>query len=140
MLRGASRYRLPLERMYLAPHAPTFATPVDGVLSEVTALEEPLRRIWFNTRATVELGALMFPDRPRYAPGRVDAPEMPAIHGPEDWPAMVTRLRMVLEDPRQLLSGCVTDYAVGQLVAASNDPAKVVVPGLDGVDYPTNLS
>ncbi len=151
VLRGASRYRLPLERMYLAPHAPIFATPADGVLSEVIALEEPLRRIWFNTRATVELGALMFPDRPRYAPGRVDVPdvadprvveigEMPAIHGPDDWPAMVTRLRMVLEDPRQLLSGCVTDYAVGQLVAAGNDPAKVVVPGLDGVGYPTNLS
>ncbi|MFI9388068.1 DUF5624 domain-containing protein [Kutzneria sp. NPDC052558] len=146
MVRGASRYRLPLERMYMAPHAPTFATPVDGDLSEVIALEEPLRRIWLSTRATVEMGELMFPDQPRYVPGQADVPdlvdagiveisEMPAIHGPDDWPALVARLRMVLEDPRQLLSGCVTDYAVSQLVAAGNDPAKVVVPGLDGVDY-----
>ena len=150
MIRGASGYRLPLERMYMAPHAPTFATPVDGDLSEVIALEEPLRRIWFHTRASVELGRLMFPDHPRYSHGQVSIPdvadtsiaevsEMPVIHGPDDWRAMVTRLRIVLEDPRQLLSGCVTDYAVSQLVDNGNDPAKVVVPGLDGVTYPTNL-
>ncbi|MEV0041254.1 hypothetical protein [Streptomyces sp. NPDC050804] len=129
------------------PHAPTFATPPDGDLSEVIALEEPLRRIWSNTRATVELGELMFPGLPRYAHGVVEVPdlddhsvteisEMPVIHGPDDWRSMTTRLRMVLEDPRQLLSGCVTDYAVSQLVAAGNDPTKITVPGLDGVLYP----
>ena len=150
MILGASEYQLPLERLYMAPHAPTFATPVDGDLTEVAALEEPLRRIWFNTRATVELGELMFDGYPRYAPGELTAPdvadptvteisEMPVIHGPDDWRAMTTRLRMVLEDPRQLLSGCVTDFAVRQLVEAGNDPAKVVVPGLDGVTYPTDL-
>jgi hypothetical protein len=116
----------------------------------VYALEEPLRRIWFNTRATVELGQVMFDGYPRYAAGRVATPdvsdptvteisEMPLIHGPRDMRAMVTRLRMVLEDPRQLLSGCVTDYAVSQLVAAGNDPTKVVVPGLSGITYPTHL-
>lgn len=150
MILGASEYQLPLERLYMAPHAPTFATPVDGDLTEVAALEEPLRRIWFNTRATVELGELMFDGYPRYAPGQLVSPdvadsavteisEMPVIHGPDDWRAMTTRLRMVLEDPRQLLSGCVTDFAVRQLVEAGNDPAKVVVPGLDGVTYPTDL-
>jgi hypothetical protein len=46
---------------------------------------------------------------------------------------------MVLEDPRQLLSGAVTDFAVDQLVANDNDPARVIVPGLTGVDYPTGL-
>ena len=150
MILGASEYRLPLERLYMAPHAPTFTTPVDGDLAEVAALEEPLRRIWCNTRATVELGELMFDGYPRYAPGQLTAPdvadpavteisEMPVIHGPDDWRAMTTRLRMVLEDPRQLLSGCVTDFAVRQLVDAGNDPAKVVVPGLDGITYPTDL-
>ncbi|WP_157877460.1 DUF5624 domain-containing protein [Streptomyces odonnellii] len=148
MILGASGYRLPLEHLYMAPHAPTFATPRNGDLSEVIALEEPLRRIWANTRATVELGDLMFPGLPRYAPGRLAVPdvddpsvgeisEMPVIHGHDDWRSMTTRLRMVLEDPRQLLSGCVTDYAVSQLVAADNDPAGVTVPGLDGVVYPT---
>ena len=61
---------------------------------------------------------------------------MPTIHHPGDLRAMVTRLRVVLEDPRQLLSGCVADYAVEQLVAGGNDPARVTVPGLDGVAYP----
>ena len=150
MVLGASGYRLPLDRLYMAPHAPTFVTPLDGDLSEVVALEEPLRRIWFSTRATVELGEVMFDGYPRYTPGQLEIPdvvdhsvteisEMPVIHGPDDWRAMTTRLRMVLEDPRQLLSGCVTDYAVRQLVQARNDPADVVVPGLDGVAYPVGL-
>ncbi|MEV6183344.1 DUF5624 domain-containing protein [Streptomyces sp. NPDC052015] len=150
MLLGASGYQLPLERLYMAPHAPTFTTPLDADLSKVAALEQPLRQIWSNTRATVELGDLMFPHLPRYAPGRLAVPditdpsvteisEMPVIHGPDDWRAMTTRLRMVLEDPRQLLSGSVTDFAVSQLVAADNDPAKVTVPGLDNVTYPTGL-
>ncbi|MFD7057189.1 DUF5624 domain-containing protein [Streptomyces mirabilis] len=150
MLLGASGYRLPLERLYMAPHAPTFTIPPTGDLSEVAALEEPLRQIWSNTRATVELGDLMFPHLPRYAPGRLAVPditdpsvteisEMPVIHGADDWRAMTTRLRMVLEDPRQLLSGSVTDFAVSQLVAADNDPAQVTVPGLDNVTYPTGV-
>jgi hypothetical protein len=50
---------------------------------------------------------------------------------------MTTRLRLVIEDPRQLLSGCVTDYAVEQLRLNGNHPATVVVPGLDRYAYPT---
>ncbi|MFJ6088220.1 DUF5624 domain-containing protein [Streptomyces sp. NPDC092369] len=150
VIRGASRYKLPMERMYLAPHARQFATPTDGDLSEVTSLEQPLRQLWTNLRATVELGDLMFAGLPRYAPDHLLAPdvddpsvteisEMPTIHDHNDWRAMTTRLRMVLEDPRQLLSGCVTDYAVSQLVENDNAPSKVLVPGLDGLTYPTNL-
>ncbi|MFD0663627.1 hypothetical protein [Thermocatellispora tengchongensis] len=48
-------------------------------------------------------------------------------------------MRVVLEDPRQLLSSCVTDFAMASLAAAGNDPAKVAVPGLTGVRYPTGL-
>ncbi len=61
---------------------------------------------------------------------------MPAIASPDDWRALNTRLRVVLEHPRQLLSGCVTDYAVEQLQAHGNDPARVTVPGLDAMTYP----
>jgi hypothetical protein len=147
---GASRGRLPLERLYMAPHAPVFGTPVDGDLSEVAAMEPALRRLWFFTRVTVELGRTMFPGHPRFEPGPTRMPdlaaghrtvisEMPVIHGPADFTALVSRLRMVLEDPRQLLSSAVTDFAVEQLVAHDNDPAKVIVPGLTGVDYPTDL-
>jgi len=150
MILGASQQRLPVDRMFMAPHAPAFATPVEGDLSEVVAMEEPLRMLWASLRATVELGPVMFDGYPRFVPGRLAFPdldldpvtelsEMPVIHSPDDMPAMVTRLRVVLEDARQLLSGCVTDYAVAQLVAADNDPSKVVVPGLTGVRYPTGL-
>ncbi|GAA3509819.1 hypothetical protein FHR32_007107 [Streptosporangium album] len=141
MILAASRGRLPLDRVYVAPHAPTFSyAPED--LTEVIALEEELRALWCGTRATVELGEVMFAGYPRYAPGGLTLPdvtdrgvavvsEMPAIHSPEDMRALVTRLRVVLEDPRQLLSSCVTDFAAASLAAAGNDPTQVVVPGLN---------
>jgi hypothetical protein len=148
MLRGASEYRLPLEHMYMAPQAPTFSTPEDGDLSEVSRLEEPLRRLWAGLHAIQELGDTMFPGYPRFTPGSVAAPdvsgptvtevsEMPLIRDADDFRAMITRLRVVLEDPRQLLSACVTDFAVAQLVQHDNDPTKVTVPGLDTISYPT---
>jgi len=99
------------------PHAPVFATPQHGDLSEVKALEPTFRAIWNNIRATQELGPLMFDGYPRYVPGGAGRPrpaprayrnsDMPKIHSADDMLAMVTRLRVVLEDPRQLLSGCV---------------------------------
>jgi hypothetical protein len=136
--------------MYLAPHAPTFQTPVNNDLAEVIQLEERLREMWCHTRATAELGAVMYEGYPRYVPEGVAAPdvsdhrvtevtEMPVIHSASDMRAMVTRLRILLEDPRQLLSGCVTDFAVASLAAVDNDPTRVAVPGLTGVHYPTGL-
>ncbi|MFI9550530.1 DUF5624 domain-containing protein [Nonomuraea endophytica] len=142
MILAASRGRLPLDRVYMAPHAPTFSTVKDGDLTEVIALEDDLRTLWCGTRATVELGAVMFDGYPSYAPGGLTLPdvsdpgvtevsEMPAIHSADDMRALVTRLRIVLEDPRQLLSSCVTDFAAACLAAAGNDPTQVVVPGLN---------
>jgi hypothetical protein len=150
MILGISGHRLPLERLYLAPHAPTFATPADGDLSEVAALEGQLRDIWYNTRATVELGALMFEGYPRYTPAGVRFPdvsdpsvteisEMPMPRSANDMHALITRLRVVMEDPRQLLSGAVVDLAVEALAAADWDPTRVSVPGLTRVHYPTDL-
>ncbi len=55
--------------------------------------------------------------RPRVHPGSASVPEKPAVAGPDDWLALTTRLRVVMEDPRQLLSGAVTDYASSQLIA-----------------------
>ncbi|MEV6609767.1 hypothetical protein [Kutzneria sp. NPDC051319] len=101
-------------------------------------------------RATVELGALMFAGYPGYSPadvqfpdvsdpGGADVGEMPVVHSADDMRALVTRLRLVLEDPRQLLSGAVIDLAVDALSNTCWDPTKVVVPGLTGVRYPTDL-
>jgi len=149
MILGASGHTLPLVRLYMAPHAPVFGIPNAGDLIEVKTLEPAYRAMWNSIRATQELAPVMFDGYPHYSPASHTVPDldhgltklsdMPKIHSAEDMLAMVTRLRVVLEDPRQLLSGCVTDYAVEQLVAQGNDPSRVVVPGLDGVTYPTRL-
>jgi hypothetical protein len=64
---------------------------------------------------------------------------MPVVRSVHDMRALVTRLRVVLEDPRQLLSGAVIDLAVQALTDACWNPADVVVPGLTGTPYPTHL-
>ena len=76
------------------------------------------------------------PSRPPSAPAPPASTAKPALKGPGDWFALVTRLRVVMEDPAQLLSGAVTDYASSELVAHANDPSAVTVPGLDGEPYP----
>jgi hypothetical protein len=88
----------------------------------------------------------MFDGYPRFAvpvtgqpvigPGTTSVGGKPVVQGPDDWLALVTRLRVVMEDPTQLLSGAVTDYAGAELVAHGNDPSAVIVPGLDGEPYP----
>lgn len=149
MILGASNQKLPLERMYIAPHAQSFTVKDPDDLEAVRDFEEPLRSIWLYTRAISTLAPTMFEGYPRYAPGSYEPPvigkdtrelsEMPRILGPDDMLTMTTRLRIVIEDPRQLLSGCVTDYAVEQLRLNGNNPASVVVPGLDRYAYPTGL-
>jgi hypothetical protein len=148
VIRAVSRGRLAPERMCIAPHAPVFP-PYDqatGDTGQAAALEQTYRRLWASLRATCELGGQMFAGYPRYAgppveqaptgPGVTSVPGKPAVNGPDDWFALVTRLRVVMEDPRQLLSGAVTDYASSELVRHANDPAAVTVPGLDGEPYP----
>jgi len=149
LILGASNRKLPLERMYIAPHAKSFTVKDPDDLDAVRAVEEPLRSLWLYTRAISNLAPTMFEGYPRYAPGSYEPPvigketreisEMPRILGPDDMLTMTTRLRLVIEDPRQLLSGCVTDYAVEQLRLNGNNPATVVVPGLDRYVYPTGL-
>lgn len=149
MILSASGRALPLDRMYIAPHAPGFRVDDPEKLDEVRASEAPMRRLWCYTRAIADLGPAMFADSPRYAPELFKSPvidddttglsEMPSIGGPDDFRSMTARLRLVIEDPRQLLSGCVTDYAAEQLRLNGNDPRAAIVPGLDGYTYPTNL-
>ena len=144
---SASRGRLPAHRLLIAPHAPVFPT-FDGVrIGPVAALEADYRRQWASIVATSELGAQMFEGHPRFEPEPVAriaigadtrvVHEKPPVQGPRDWLAMTTRLRVVMEDPRQLLSGAVTDYASRQLIEHLNDPGAVTVPGLDGEPYPS---
>lgn len=146
MILAASGHRLDLSRLYIAPHAPPFtvARPLDP--AAVQAQEGAMRRLWNYTRAISDLGEIMYHGYPRYAAGSTQRPvltpesravaDLPAITGPDDWRAFNTRLRVILEDPRQLLAGCVADYAVDTLQACGNDPARLTVPGLDRMPYP----
>jgi hypothetical protein len=143
---GASRYKLAVDRIYIAPHAPPFNVTHPVNLDEVRAQEHGMRKLWWYTRAMSDLGPLMYDGYPRFSPGAATRPtltadttqvsEMPAIEGPDDWRALNTRLRVIMEDPRQLLAGCVVDYAIDALQRSGNDPTKVVVPGLDATHYP----
>ena len=148
VVRAVSRGRLAPERVFIAPHAPVFPPydPAAGDSSPAKALEAGYRRLWTGLRATSDLAGGMFEGFPRFiaapAPQPTVGPDTatvhakPALNGPDDWLALVTRLRVVMEDPTQLLSGAVTDYASSELVAHANDPSAVIVPGLDGELYP----
>jgi hypothetical protein len=146
VVRAASRNRLPGERLLIAPHAPVFPMFDGSNLDAVYALEGAYREMWSSLAAISELGARMFDQYPGFRPEGIDrrhvdpdsrwVHQKPAIRGAEDWFALTTRLRVVMEDPRQLLSGAVTDYASQQLVDHGNDPLAITVPGLDGEPYP----
>jgi hypothetical protein len=148
VVRAVSRGRLAPERVFIAPHAPVFPPYDPGARdgSAAQALEAGYRRLWAGLRATSQLAGGMFEGYPRFAarsaepptigPGTASVTAKPALKGPGDWFALVTRLRVVMEDPAQLLSGAVTDYASSELVAHANDPSAVTVPGLDGEPYP----
>jgi Domain of unknown function (DUF5624) len=94
--------------------------------------------LWFCSQ---EVGNTMFPRYPRFAPEALAAApdvsdpavtevsEMPLVRDADDFRAMITRLRVVLDDPRQLLSGCVTNFVLAQLVEHDNDPTQVTVLG-----------
>jgi len=143
IVRAAARGRMARDRLFIAPHAPVFHGangPAAG------SLELQYRRLWASLRATSDLGARMFDGYPRFEPrlpehvtvgaGSASVPEKPAVGHPDDWFTLTTRLRVVMEDPRQLLSGAVTDYASAELIRNGNDPSAITVPGLDGEPYP----
>jgi hypothetical protein len=146
VISAASRGRLPEANLLIAPHAPVFPTYDGSNLDAVSVLEPEYRRLWSGVRATCELGEQMFTGYPRFEPARTGRrqvrpgtetiSELPVIAGPTDWFALTARLRLVLEDPRQLLSGAITDFAALQLVDNGNNPAQLLVPGLDGEPYP----
>ncbi|MFD6698218.1 MULTISPECIES: DUF5624 domain-containing protein [unclassified Microbacterium] len=141
----ASSGRLDRERILLAPHAPEFP-PFDGDSSAAAALEPAYRTLWAGVKATSELGALMFPGYPGFREDDLSAVPLdadtvtvsgkPAVRTADDWHALTTRLRVVMEDPRQLLSGAATDLAAHALLDAGGDPSAVFIPGLDDEPYP----
>ena len=55
---------------------------------------------------------------------------MPCIRGPDNMPAMNTKVHLVIEVPLPLLGDCVAVYAVGQLRMTENDLSSVVIRSL----------
>lgn len=145
LLWQASDQSLPPERVYIAPHAPAIAVAELGDTAKMADIENNFRRIWLNTRASVELGRLMFDGYPAFQPvveksSFVDADtltvdRMPAIKSTDDRRAVITRLRMVMEDPGQLISNAAAHYVIDQLCANGNRPEQVIIPGFTGVEY-----
>jgi len=146
LLWQVSGQRLSPEQFYIIPYARqlTLADLTDPIKVETTELE--YRRIWQNLRANVELGRLMFEKYPAYQPkprvASVLGPEtktvdqLPVISSPDDRRTVMTRLRVVMEDPTQLVSNAAADYVIDQLCANGNQPSKVAIPGFTNVSYP----
>lgn len=132
----ASGEALAPERLYVAPHAPGFSVANLPDASGLATLEQTYRDFWCTTRASVEVSRRMFPDSPAYEhrPAAMDA--MPAIASVADRRACMARLRRIMEDPRQLLSNCVSDYVVEQLGLCGNRPENVLIPGFSNVEFP----
>jgi hypothetical protein len=147
LLWQASGRRLPPERVYIAPHAPSFVLADLRDQAQLAVLEREFRRIWLNTRASVELGRAMFEGYPAFRPAVDAAPvvdaatraiqDLPAVRSPDDRRAIITRLRFVMEDPAQLISNAAAHYIIDQLCACGNRPAEVVIPGFTHVTYPS---
>lgn len=146
IIEDASRGRLRATNLLIAPHAPVFASPDGGDLSEIAAMEYSYRELWSQLDAPGSIAPDMFDGIPAFkprprggvtiGPDTVSVDEMPFLDSAEDWFTLTTRLRMTLEDPRQMVSSAVTDFASRQLIDLGNEPTKVIVPGLDGEPYP----
>ena len=146
LLWRASHQRLPAERVYIAPHAPSLVLEELRSDSGRAALESRYRQIWFSTRVSVEVGREMFAGYPAFRPPFHVAPtldehtdalgELPALRSLGDRRALVTRLRFVMEDPAQQLSNAVAHYILDQMDEDPIDPGAVFVPGFTDVPYP----
>jgi hypothetical protein len=147
LLWKASNERLLPERVYIAPHAPSFVLADMHNEAQLRKLNAEFREIWNSTRATVELARGMFEGFPAFetsvrpaptvdAAGRMIISEMPPLRSPDDRFTAITRLRLVMEDPGQLLANSVASYIIDQLSEHGNRPAEVFIPGFTNVAYP----
>ena len=101
---------------------------------------------WVHLRGGIEMSRLMFAGFPSFSesveePPVIDAGtqslhSMPRLRTPDDRFTAITRLRFVLEDPRQLLSNSVAHFVIDQLCENGYRPGSVVIPGFTDVAYP----
>jgi hypothetical protein len=141
LIQRASRDTFDRQRLYIAPHAPPIDVAAASDPARAADLESQFRSLWFNLRAGVEMGSKLFEGYPTHSrPGSAPASHpdggsvKPAAKHP-DRSALISQLRLVLEDPAQLLSNVAAEYVIDQLAAADNDPARVFIAGFSDVDY-----
>ena len=143
----ASGQQLSAERLYIAPHAPSLVLADIQDEEHLRKLSTEFREIWNNTRASVEMARAMFEGFPSFEIAIRTPPalpltatsvlhEMPSLRSPDDRFTAIARLRVVMEDPGQLLANSVASYVVDQLCACDNRPGEVVIPGFTNVSYP----
>jgi hypothetical protein len=142
----ASGETLDPSRLLIAPHAPGLDIKRIEAGERLDMLEQGYRRLWCKTRVTAELGAKMFAGFPAFEPSIETAPvidantrtlrEMPRLTHPDDRLTAITRLRLVMEDPRQLLSNSVSEFIIDELAAHDLDPRRVTIPGFTNASFP----
>jgi hypothetical protein len=147
LLWRASEERLSPERVFIAPHAPSFVLADMQNEDQLRNLCAEFLEIWNNTRASIDLSRSMFEGYPSFKakvsrPPTIDAgaatviDEMPTLRSPDDRFTAITRLRLAMEDPRQLLANSVASYIIDQLCDCGNRPEKVFIPGFTNITYP----
>jgi hypothetical protein len=143
----ASGQQLSAERLYIAPHAPSLILADIQHEEQLRKLSVEFRELWNNTRASVEMARTMFDGFPAFEMAMRTPPtipltatsvlhELPSLRSPDDRFTAIARLRVVMEDPGQLLANSVASYVVDQLCACDNRPGDVVIPGFTNVSYP----
>lgn len=132
---ASNRVLLP-ERVFIAPHAPSFSVAELPDAAGMAELERTYRDLWLNTRASIEVARALFPEQTPYDFDPAPPGGMPPITSIGDRDATTARLRRIMEDPTQLLSNCVADYIVDQLYSNGNQPQKVEIPGFTNVTFP----
>jgi hypothetical protein len=145
LLWRTSNERLVADRTLIAPFAPSFVADDVADAAQAAVLEASYRLLWSRTRASTEIGREMFAGYPAYQSGVPIAPTvdekttsvdgMPALRSLHDRFGLITRLRIVMEDPGQMVSNAAAHYVIDQLIAAGNDPAGVFIPGFTDIDY-----
>jgi hypothetical protein len=141
LIQRASRDTFDRQRLYIAPHAPPIDVAAASDPARAAELETRFRSLWFNLRVGVEMGSRLFESDPvdrRAETAPIAPPDLESLAAPARNPgrsALIAQLRLVLEDPAQLLSNVAAQYVLDQLAANDNDPARVFIVGFSDADY-----
>lgn len=146
LLWRASQKALRPDHLLISPHAPSLTLDMIKGGADLGELERAYRALWCKTRVTAEIGGKMFDGFPPFVPDISEAPviadpagtlsEMPRLKHPDDRFTAISRLRMVMEDPRQLLSNSVAEFIIDELCDKGFDPAAITIPCFTNVAYP----